>query len=293
MASPAYTFDRAQAAHQLDTAFSSDRCVLEITYIAGAPDAEHKPAMQTKGCYFWPIQRETMLKTVEELTAAHGNVYVCVSPFDRTFHREKRYVKPGRAIVVDDALVDGCTFAIETSPNNFQSWFILNRPADAATREQIARRAAYASGGDRGGWDCTQLVRIAGTYNTKQKYGEPFAVRLVAGSSKIYSTDELLDRWPAVVGPRAEGDTDLDWSNVALQCGNLDRLLNPDGMPRRTKPGTFTHRVLTGDAVVPDRSVRRYMVCKGLVRVGYPDDEIAAILQTLCDYGHSKEKGAD
>ncbi len=293
MASPAYTFDRTQAGQHLDRIYGTERGWMEIAYIDGPPDADPRPKAQTKSWNVWPVQRETILDMIGNLTATYGNVYISASLFDRTYHREKRYTKPSRAILIDDALVDSCTLAVETSPGNYQSWFVLDHPVDAATREQIARRAAYATGGDRGGWDCTQLARVAGTYNTKQKYGEPFAVRLVAGSGKIYSTDELLDRWPAVVGPRAEGDTDLDWSNVALQCGNLDRLLSPDGMPRRTKPGTFTHRVLTGDAVVPDRSVRRYMVCKGLVRVGYPDDEIAAILQTLCNYGHSKEKGAD
>ncbi len=291
MASPAYTFDRAQAGQQLDLMFGNDKGWLEVAYIDGPPDGDPKPKAQTKSWYAWPIQRETILDTIAELATAYGNVYVGVSLFDRYGQRAKRYAKPSRAILVDDAHVDGCTFRTETSRGNFQSWFVLSRAEDWTTREQIARRAAYASGGDTSGWDCTQLARIAGTHNTKRQYGTPFAVRLQAGSGQTYSTETLLARWPAAVVPATNDDTAIDWQNVALQRGNLERLVNAAGIPRRLKPGTFSYRVLTGEATVPDRSTRRFMACKGLVRVGYPDDEIAAILQAICDYGHSAEKG--
>ncbi|MDP9313248.1 MAG: RepB family DNA primase, partial [Chloroflexota bacterium] len=292
-AASAYTFDRDQAAQQLDLMFGTDRGWLELACIDGPPDAEPKPDMQTKGWYVWPIQRELILDVAGELTVKYGNVYTCVSLFDRSYNRAKRYAKPGRVILVDDALVAGCTFATETSPDNYQSMLLLDRAEDAATREQIARRAAYANGGDHGGWDCTQMCRIGGTVNNKQKYGEPHQVRLVVGSGQTYSAKELLARWPATVLPATAGDTSLDWHTVALQRGNLERLVNTDGIPRRLKPGTFSYRVLTGDVTVPDRSVRRKMISKGVVGVGYPDDEAAAILQALCDYGHSAEKGTD
>ncbi len=293
-AASAYTFDRDQAAQQLDLMFGTDRGWLELACIDGPPDAEPKPDMQTKGWHVWSIQREAILDRIGELTVKYGNVYTCVSLFDRSYNRAKRYAKPGRVILVDDALVAGCTFAIETSPGNYQSMLLLDREEDAATREQIARRAAYANGGDHGGWDCTQMCRIGGTVNNKQKYGEPHQVRLVVGSGQTYSADELLARWPATVLPStATGNTSIDWHAVALQRGNLERLVNADGIPRRLKPGTFSYRVLTGEVTVPDRSVRRKMISKGVVGVGYPDDEAAAILQALCDYGHSAEKGTD
>ncbi len=295
-----YTFDRAQAGEQLDLMYGNDRGWVELAYIDGPPDGAYegapKPPAQTEGWYPWPAMRDQLLDKIGKLAECYGNVYVSVSLYQRSYGRKKeygkRYVKPGRAILIDDARIQDATFTVETSPGNHQSWFLLDSVEDAATREQIARRAAYASGGDTGGWDATQLARIAGTHNTKRKCGEPFPIRLAQSQGPRHNPDKLLERWPATV-ERVHSDTSVNWHDVALQRGNLERLLNADHMPRRLSPKAFAHRVLTGDVVTLDRSLRRFWVCKGLAGVGYPDDEIAAILEELCDYGHTAEKGAD
>ena len=69
---------------------------------------------------------------------------------------------------VDDAPLDlDCTFSVRTSPNSKHAYFLLDHDVPADQLRDLARRAAYALGADKSGWNSQQIVRVPGTFNAK------------------------------------------------------------------------------------------------------------------------------
>lgn len=83
-----------------------------------------------------------------------------------------------------------------------------------------------------------------------------------------------------------------DWSAAERWLGNIGALLNAQGLPKRIQPKSQTGQIIRAGGLAEDRSLARYIVARGLIMHGYPDDEIAALLWWYCDYGHTAEKGS-
>ncbi len=268
------------AATFLATIYQGQRGYRELCYIIGDPDDRKNSTFHQE--WYVLAQHDKMLARIAELQALGYNVYVGGSTYTKQ-QRSKEYALPSRAIVIDDAPAGEYSFTVQTGPNSRHAWILTPHWLEPHDRERIARNAAYATGGDKGGWDCTQLVRVPGGLNSKKKYGGAFYVHMVEGTGKTYHLNELEARWPAAQH-HERGDSSLAWESIAPYVSNIDRVL------ARVKPHTITYQQLHNGS--GDRSKLRYgLACELLKRYHFPDHCIAAILFHF-NWGHLEERGS-
>jgi hypothetical protein len=268
--------------------YGEARGFVEVAWIGGDPDDRVGHQFGRRWFAYAPERLAELVALAEELGGRYGNVYVSAHQYASP--RRDAPVLPGRAIVVDDLPAEvPCSFSVQTSPRSRHGYFLLDGDAPPEELRELARRAAYSLGGDRGGWDAQQLVRVPGTFNTKAKHGGRFPVTLREGNGCRYAADELRRRWPEAASAAASSGT-ISWPEVERWLGNLHALVGDNGLPRRVKPTTQTGRVLQKG--MNDTSLARYIVARGLVMHGYPDAEAAALLWHYCDYDKSNEKGS-
>lgn len=136
------------------------------------------------------------------------NVYCTVSSFGRVadggFRRRGDVFRSGLALMVDDVgtKVDASivkalapTAIIETSPDNFQYWYVLKHPVkdqekfDGVIRSFIAGKLL---GSDPGMAGVTRVGRLPGYRNAKPKYGGKFITKLIDLDNKRFFTVEQL-----------------------------------------------------------------------------------------------------
>ena len=259
---------------------------IELAWIDGDPD-QRRAKFQSTWLAYRVDRLPALLARITELAGRYGNVYVSAALYDGP--RRAARTLPTRAIVVDDLPTgEPCSFSVETSPGRRQGYFLTTQLLASDRRADLARRAAYALGGDRSGWDRQQLVRVPGTFNTKARAGGRFLVHAQLESPTVYEADDLDAAWPAVATTPDEG-TAIDWATAEHWVANIAALIGSNGLPRRLKPTTVAARTLARKP--DDTSSARYVVAQGLVLHGYPDDEIAALLWHCCDYGKLASKG--
>ena len=272
----------------LNSLYANQCGFIELAWIEGDPDQRETCQFRREWFHTSDVQR--LNHRIAVLGRRYGNVYVSVNLYQQPSRNAN--VLPGRIVFVDDAPLDlDCSFSVRTSPSSKHAYFLLGEDVPADVLRDLARRAAYALGADKGGWDSQQLVRVPGTFNTKAKYGGRFLVALQAESGQTYTVETLRALWPAVAAPSATLASPLNWPAVECWLGNLDALIGENGLPRRVKPTTQTGRILAG-VVTGDSSLDRYIVARGLVMHGYPDDEAAALLWHYCEYDKTGEKGS-
>jgi hypothetical protein len=141
--------------------------------------------------------------------ASAWNAYVTVSSFriapDRTWRRRKSLYAAGHALMVDDVGTkippDTITLPpsaiIETSPSNYQHWYILEEPEPDAARFDALIRAFIAGkllGQDPGMSGVTRVGRLPGFRNGKPKC-KGFTTRLHQLTDRSYSIPELVERF--------------------------------------------------------------------------------------------------
>jgi len=145
--------------------------------------------------------------------AEDWNVYVTVSSFfiaqDKTWRRRKSLFAGGHALMVDDVgngkgskvnleTIDLPPSAIiETSPDNFQYWYFLDKPECDSARFDAVIRAFITGkllGLDPGMAGITRVGRLPGFVNGKKKY-KKFTTRLVELTDRSYSVEELITRF--------------------------------------------------------------------------------------------------
>lgn len=257
---------------------------VEVCQSEGPPDARPKPKVKrVRWVAYTPDTAGELAAIVASIAENGRDTYVSWAVYSRKV-RNKAYALPGPSIFVDDAPEGEYSFQVLTGARRPHGWRILDAPADTATREELARSMAYA-GGDRGGWDITQLIRPPDTINTKLAYGGNYPVGLAMGSNRRYSLDELQAQYPPV-DDAATGELDVDDAELARWLGNVDAIL------RRIRPGTPTYNTLHSDGG-PDRSKARWAMAHSLRKIwGLPSVEIAAVLLMCCDWGHSIENGS-
>jgi len=238
--------------------------------------------------WYWYTRegRPELVTLLLSWAARYGNVYISTTLYSRP-ERASEWAMPSRVLFIDDAPELAAlpySMAIETSGGNRQAYYLLSEAVDAATRANLARRIAYALGADKSGADIQQLGRAPGTWNTKR--GGRYPVTLINADGPRYSVDELKAQFPPVAAAQDAGALAIDDQELAHWLGNVDAVM------RRIRPGTPTYQTLMGDGG-PDRSVARWATACNLRKLwGLPSVEIAAVLLTFCDWGHSTEKGS-
>jgi RepB DNA-primase from phage plasmid len=138
---------------------------------------------------------------------AHNNCYFAPMKFDARARRKEHAVLP-RLLWAD---LDGAdpnklelepTMAIESSPKRYAGFWLTDR----VVTEDLNKRMTYYAGGDKGGWDLVQVLRLPGSCNHKYP-GAPRA-RVLWDDGPRYRVSDLEKRLPlvttraAVVGER-------------------------------------------------------------------------------------------
>jgi len=133
---------------------------------------------------------------------AAKDMYFCPLPFTEP-KRSKAGVARSRLLWsdIDEGDHTKCNPSIlwESSPGRFQGLWILPKVVTPDEAAQSSKQMAYYMGGDRGGWDLTQVLRIPGTPNLK--YETKPTVKLTHFTDKVLRKvpQSLLDRWRASI----------------------------------------------------------------------------------------------
>lgn len=203
--------------------------------------------------------------------AGRADQYFCPVVFSEP-HRKKEYALPTNVLWADLDPVDPTTCRVkpsvawESSPGRYHAlWFLTQEiPPDEAAA--LSKRIAYADGGDKGGWDLTQVLRIPGTHNFK--YDSAPLVKLLWAKSQAYSVSEITRAYPPVNGDAPHTDQLEGWPELeeviiqtaitTLPVGLRKRLFqSPDG----------------------DRSLELQKLTRDLVRFGVAPEVVTHMIQ--------------
>ncbi len=272
---------REQMRMFIQTLYQDGRGYAEL--IAGVAGANGKIAMlpETRQWLFFdpacPDRSEEIINVAIGLAERYGNVYVSVRLYDKRAKDQNRraeaYTLPSRIIFTDDAPRAApipWSMYIQTSENSGHGYLICDR----YTTRHDAQSVAYALRCDPSGADLTQIVRLPGTWNTKN--GKRFPVQIVQhmpGNAEPVSLDLVRNTYLVSHA--------TDAPNAPWNAANRDNWRNlPNGgaiwaSPRiralaRRRPQLAT--LLRGERVT-------------LTRQGAPDDsdsaQVAALVYNL------------
>jgi len=157
--------------------------------------AGNKRLEAPSSAYFsYPDEGCTAVGWLREKAARGRETYFCAHLLIAR-RRVKENAAPLLALYVDG---DGAkashtlpapTATIQSSPGREQFYWGLTEPVTPEFGEQLNRRMALAMGGDKAGWDLTQLLRPPGTRN--YKYADAPLVRLLKLRDEHYDPMEL------------------------------------------------------------------------------------------------------
>ncbi len=160
-----------------------------------------------RSAYFrWPHEGEVTLEWLRDQDRRHRETYFCAHLLTSE-RRVKANAAPLSALYVDG---DGAkpvsgtpspTAVVQSSPGREQYYWRLTRPVVPEFGESLNRRLALAIGGDRSGWDLSQLLRPPGTHN--HKYTDAPLVVLRETTDVAYDPDELDRLLPPAPTERA------------------------------------------------------------------------------------------
>jgi len=170
------------------------------------PAAGDKRLEETCSAYFsYPNEQQRASEWFREEAASERETYFCAHLL-MAKRRVKKNAAPLSALYVDgDGAKPGRgmpspTVVVQSSPGRAQFYWRLAEPVAPEFGERLNRRLALAMGGDKAGWDLTQLLRPPGTPNFK--YADAPLVRLLAPIDERYDPAELDRLLPAL--PREE-----------------------------------------------------------------------------------------
>lgn len=156
----------------------------------------------------WPEQR-TILSNFLDEQQKNKNVWFCVNLLSQP-ERKKEYCLPSTFawadldyVVPQESNEPFPTCIIESSPARFQAyWRIDGAAVPPEVAEDFSRKLTYKLGGDKSGWDLTQLLRIPWTNNFK--YTPPVPTKLISISEEAYPL-ETFDQIPLPEISQIEG----------------------------------------------------------------------------------------
>ncbi len=103
------------------------------------------------------------------------------------------------------------SYVVESSPERFQAYWILQRPFPAITPANLAlwggitKSLVTATGADTNACDAARIFRVPGFLNHKRE--EPFLVRVVeAAPERSYTLQQLAKVWPPLSGSSFDVD---------------------------------------------------------------------------------------
>lgn len=159
------------------------------------------------------------------------------------------------------------SIAWESSPGRYQAIWFLTEEIDPDTAANLSKRIAYADGGDKGGWDLTQVLRLPGTNNFK--YPSAPEVRLLWAKSRAYAPDEIRGAYPPVDGDGSPGESVLEWQHVDEAIIQTAIASLPVGYRKR----------LIQDTSGADRSTELQKLTRDLFRFGVSPELLPHIIQ--------------
>jgi hypothetical protein len=172
--------------------------------------AGHKRLEETRSAYFpYPDERNRALDWLRKEATRERETYFCAHLL-MARRRVKENAAPLSALYVDG---DGAkpspgmpspTAVVQSSPGREQFYWRLTEPLVPEFGEWLNRRLAVAMGGDKAGWDLTQLLRPPGTSNFK--YAEAPLVHLLEIKDERHDPvelDRLLPPLPQELTERA------------------------------------------------------------------------------------------
>lgn len=155
--------------------------------------------------------------------------------------------------------------AWESSPGRYQALWFLTEEIDPEEAANLSKRIAYADGGDKGGWDLTQVLRIPGTRNFK--YESAPLVKILWAKSSAYAPDEIRGAYPAVDSQATQHQ--LEWPQVDDATIQTAMAALPQGYKKRLIQNT------TG----ADRSLELQKLARDLIRFGVSPEITLHLLQ--------------
>jgi RecA-family ATPase len=159
------------------------------------------------------------------------------------------------------------SIAWESSPGRFQALWFLDQdipPDDAA---ELSKRIAYGDGGDKGGWDLTQVLRVPGTRNFK--YPSRPEVKLLWAQRKKYSPDTIRANYSHVNGSAPTLVGENGWP-IATESSIQAAILSlPIGVRKQLSAST--------DGA--DRSLELQRLARSLIKFGVSSEMTLLLLQ--------------
>lgn len=186
------------------------------------------------------------------------------------------------------------SYVVESSPNRWQTYWVLNEPIRAAQASLIAKRIAYAhrdQGADISSWPSNKLMRVPATMNTK--YDWPHEVIAEDPPGIIYSEDDLLQAYSDVAiedeKPRMRSGNAT--SQPPAELGDLPNFFDA----QQKLPADFPLDLITSEPPDGVRSEMRWRLIAELVEAGLTDEETAAIAwEAKCsEKWHDDSRGMD
>jgi len=154
-------------------------------------------------------------------------------------------------------------FLLETSPERYHAYWILERFRPAEEIEAINRTLAYQYNTDKSGWDCTQLLRPPGSYNRRRSNHQTQIRR--SDTSNTFTFSEVH------VDDYKSHDRKTDGGG-----GSIESLFAELVFTQRVRDLIFS---ATGEGTKEKRSGLIYHTACELVGMRLRDDQILQLLQ--------------
>ena len=220
--------------------------------------------------FAWPQEKKLLTKYAE--LRVDEEVWCTTTLFSEK-QRTSDNATEGRVVYAD---ADSCvpsnfrvapSIAVETSPNRWQTYWLLDKQHTASEVIQTSHKVAVAhreQGCDQSGWIPTKLLRVPGTMNLK--YPVPFRVTATV-SGDLYSLDEINEAYK-----------DIDTQQVSFEVTDTpilpaDALMKATGKIPESLWGLYANEVQEGQSW----SERMWKLQLELFREGLTAEEVFVI----------------
>lgn len=212
------------------------------------------------------FQVPSELPAMQAFVAKHPKSDVYFTP--STFLKKERHVDETKTACLIWADADACppdafrvtpSFTVETSPDRFQCYWLLDQPVETLKASELAHRISFAhkdEGCDVSSWPANKLMRVPGTTHGKTK--NKHTVTLASSTGEMYSFEELSDAYADVVVPDVVRVMDVERGVLPAKSEVVSR------MPAHLM-GTF----IGGNFIEDKRSEARWLFETQLFQEGF------------------------